>query len=75
MEQYTKLLRITNLKNIKPTRDQLPVGFTLSAKYIDTFVEVVSLIKVHTQEYSNPGGVLNFELGTDVRPEVSTTTL
>ena len=22
-----------------------------------------------------PGGVLNFELGTDVRPEVSTTTL
>ena len=29
--------------------------------------------------YSNgcdgPGGVLNFELGTDVRPEVSTTTL
>ena len=23
----------------------------------------------------NPGGVLNFELGTDVRPEVSTTTL
>ena len=23
----------------------------------------------------SPGGVLNFELGTDVRPEVSTTTL
>ena len=23
----------------------------------------------------HPGGVLNFELGTDVRPEVSTTTL
>ena len=26
-------------------------------------------------EYPRPGGVLNFELGTDVRPEVSTTTL
>ena len=25
--------------------------------------------------YKVPGGVLNFELGTDVRPEVSTTTL
>ena len=26
-------------------------------------------------EHAHPGGVLNFELGTDVRPEVSTTTL
>ena len=26
-------------------------------------------------EQSTPRGVLNFELGTDVRPEVSTTTL
>ena len=26
-------------------------------------------------EESTPGGVLNFELGMDVRPEVSTTTL
>ena len=24
---------------------------------------------------NSPGGVLNFELGTDVQPEVSTTTL
>ena len=27
------------------------------------------------QPTETPGGVLNFELGTDVRPEVSTTTL
>ena len=34
-------------------------GFTLHAHYC----------------LKNPGGVLNFELGTDVRPKVSTTTL
>ena len=29
----------------------------------------------HCVRYYAPGGVLNFELGTDVRPEVSATTL
>ena len=29
----------------------------------------------HLPYPGDPGGVLNFELGTDVRPEVSTTTL
>ena len=28
-----------------------------------------------TSDKTKPGGVLNFGLGTDVRPEVSTTTL
>ena len=34
-----------------------------------------SILKVLDPGTSQSGGVLNFELGTDVRPEVSTTTL
>ena len=39
---------------------------TFTSNYMITIGLVVGL---------SPGGVLNFELGMDVRPEVSTTTL
>ena len=35
----------------------------------------VFIVERWVQECAAPRGVLNFELGTDVRPEVSTTTL
>ena len=45
-------------------------AFTAYLRY-----EVVPAIFGLAVVYLVPGGVLNFELGTDVRPEVSTTTL
>ena len=38
-------------------------------------VMTVEFGTIHHYLGLDPGGVLNFELGTDVRPEVSTTTL
>ena len=56
---------------------------TLKAYYKISWREAPSILKnvLFCHDYNPyrntnvPGGVLNFELGTDVRPEVSNTTL
>ena len=47
----------------------------MQTRYVTDFVRLSFFFCTIKNPVVNPGGVLNFELGTDVRPEISTTTL
>ena len=61
------------IRELDVTKEDAIINFTDKITREDGGVDILS--KSFTVSFPGGGGVLNFGLGTDVRPEVSTTTL
>ena len=74
MQSYVNLLLpfMTHLKTVAPNMD-LPTD-VLNSMWLEYHM-LPHNPRNFSARYTTPWGVLNFGLGTDVQPEVSTTTL
>ena len=57
------------------SKQEATLGWNFTKCISEVKVNQLKVKNMHVRMGISPGGVLNFKLGTDERPEVSTTTL